>query len=380
MGRVRVLAALLFLVLVLGAAPACDADDDLASHEGILALVPDEPERRDAVWVVDYAALRELPLPGDAPNEDRLAPIEDLTLRAREHTRLQRLSPLASSAAGAFPEIDQNWQTGLGFSIDDIDLDVRAGYAPAFPLGAAIGDLDAAAIDEHLRACDACTQPARLTRAGATYYDWGDGLGAGERLVPPVFDNLGRGGQYLFTDQYLLRADDSSTFLSALDARDTEASLRGNPTFVRLARALDDLEADGSELLASVMSDVHQGPSIYGELVDGDLDDTRQAVVDAAFAVPLLVPYEAYAISAGVRDGQPMAALILIHHSTEAAAENAARLEERLTSTRFWDGQPWSAVFEGWQVERDGSVVVATLEGLPRWEGTTLGDPLLFHE
>lgn len=259
--------ALLGLLIALG--NACgDSGSDIASHEGILALIPDKPERRDAVWVVDYAALRELPLPGDAPDEDSLTSIQDLTLRTREHTRLH-----------------PHW----------------------------------------------------------------------------------------------LRADDSSTFTSALDARDTDASLRGNPTFGQLARALDDREG-GIELLASVMSDVHQGPSIYGQLVDGRLDATRQAVVDAAFAVPLLVPYEAYAIAGGVVEGDPVTVFILIHCSTEAATENAGRFEERLASTRFWDGTPWSTFFAGWEIEANGTAVIATLQGFPRWEGPTLGDPLLFHE
>lgn len=370
---------LTFVLLLLAA--ACDTSNaGIASHEGILALIPDEPERRDAVWVVDYAALRELPLPSDAPDEDSLTPIQDLTLRAREHARLHRIAPLASISASAFPEIEENWNTGLNFSIDDVDLDVHAGHSPAFPLGAAIGNFDATAIDEHVRACGQCTQPTRRTRDGTTYYDWGDGLVAGDRLSPPVFDNVGRGGQYLFTDRYVLRADDSSTFTSALDARDTDDSLQGNPTFVQLARTLDDLEAKGIELLVAVMSDTHQGPSIHGELVDGQHDATRQAVVDAAFAVPLLVPYEAYALAGGIREGESVTVFVFVHRSTDAATENAGRLDERLASTRFWDGTSWSTLFGGWEIEANGTTVIATLDGLPRWEGPALGDPLLFHE
>jgi hypothetical protein len=385
MPSLRRLPLVAFALLLLALAPAtsaCDSDPDLASHEGILGLIPDDPDRRAAVFTVDYAALRRLSTPTEAIGsiDDTLSPLSRLNLAAQEYAGLDSLTPLGSRGVDAFPEIVRNWETGLGLSIDDFDLDVRAGGDAA--LAAAVGRFDADAIDAHLRDCAECMQPQRPTRDGTTYYDFGDGASGVRRLEPPVYDNLGRGGQYLFTDRYILHAFDSTLFEPAFDARGTDASLEGNPTFVELARTLDHIEApEDVELLASIMSDLHQGPDLYGPAIE-ELSAERRAVVDEALAIQLLRPYTALAVAVGLRDDeQQITVVVLTHETPEAATENQARLLERLDSTRSWDGRPWTDLFSSWDVEVDDSTLVATFEGSPRWEiAGVYGDPLLLHE
>jgi hypothetical protein len=74
-------------------------------------------------------------------------------------------------------------------------------------------------------------------------------------------------------------------------------------------------------------------------------------------------------------------ALIVLAHDSEAdAAENERRLDNRLATTTNIQDQPWSEVFSAWAIERDGTVIIATLEGGIHRATPHIVEPLLFHE
>lgn len=366
---------LAFLGLLLTIATACgDSEPDLNSYSELLRFVPNDPEYRRWITVVDYEALRSLPPPED---RDGVTAVQDLALRANTYATGLGIAPLGSRAAVAFPEIPANWDTAFGLTVDDADRSLVTG-PPAQTVGVLVGDFDAEAMIDSLEACDECIQPAEVTRDRNSYYDWGSGLGAGERFGLPVFDNLGRGGPYRFTDRYVLRAFDRESMTASLDAITEGTSALEHPGLKQLADALDELaQREDIELLGANLTDIDSGPlgrSIFDERV------LEHPTVQSALEERLLRPHRGVALAVGLRDGEPITTLVLAHSTETNAEENVARLNERLTATVDWEGRLWSATFPSWAIETDGATLIATLEGeavLPIALGPT---PLLFHE
>ncbi len=366
---------LALLGLLLTIATACgDSEPDLNSYSELLRFVPNDPEYRRWITVVDYEALRSLPPPD---NSEGLTAVQDLALRANTYATGLAIEPLGSRAAVAFPEIPANWDTAFGLTVDDADRSLVTGSPPQ-TVGVLVGSFDADAMVDRLKACDECTQPAEVTRGRNSYYDWGSGLGTGERFALPVFDNLGRGGTYRFTDRYVLHAFDREPITSSLDAITEGTSALEHPGLKQLADALDDISRrEDIELLGANLTDIDSGPlgrSIFDESM------LEHPTVQSALEEPLPRPHRGVALAVGLRDGEPIAALVLAHSTEANAEENVARLNERLTTTVDWEGRLWSASFPSWEIETDGATLIATLEGeavLPIALGPT---PLLFHE
>jgi hypothetical protein len=366
--------SLVILVASLVAA-ACSSEPDPTSYAEMLRFVPDEADRRSVVVVIDYAALRALPLPEGTEGE--LTALEEIAIKAEQHLGIATLAPLGTYEASAFPEIAANWERYLGLAIDDIDQSLDAGQ-PGTRVGVAIGRFDRNAMVALLEQCTECVSPDVIEHAGVAYFDWGEGLGGDRRLEPPVFDHLGRGGQFQIDDAYVLRTLTAAAMTASLDARANDASVIERDDFRGLADALDGLEAhEDIEILSATFSDLHLGPDIVSGLAASGF---APASVKTALTQELLRPYSAYAVGIGRRDAESVALIVLAHDSEADAAENERRLDNRLATTTNIQNQPWSEVFSGWEIERDGTVIIATLEGGIHGASPYIPEPLLFHE
>lgn len=365
--------ALLGLLIALGSACG-DSEPDLTSYTELLRFVPNDPEYRRWITVVDYQALRSLPAP---EGSDGLNPVQDLALRAKTYANGASLQPLGLHGAVVFPEITANWEAVFGLTVEDAERSLTTG-PPGRGVGVFVGHFDAEAMDERLADCTACTQPTTVRRGRLSYYDWGAELGTGDRLTLPVFDNLGRGGTYRFTDRYVLRGLDRTAINGSLDAIVNGTSALEYRGFRELADVMDQFKRRaGIELFSVSFTDIHSGPTLRAILDDRTLD---KPIFQSALQQQLLRPYAAVALAVGSREGEPIMVLSLAHRSAGDAEENIKRLNERLATTLNFDEQPWSASFSSWEVEADGSTLIAVLDGQTPMPIALAPVPLLFHE
>jgi hypothetical protein len=369
------IAALLGLLL----AAACSGSDDTsAPSSGLLRLVPNTEDFRAGVTIVDYDAIRALP---HYKGEVDPAEVEHAMILA-----------LAGADVGGMPfELlgyqDQSFATGIsnldeGFGIpfEDIDRSLTAGTAPPIYLHAIGGDFDPAAIEDHLAACGDCISGERLDYRGLDYWSWEGDMTLGLRLRPPAFDQFGRGGYLRFTDDAIVRSNFQDDFEASLDASLGDGSLLDDDAFRLVAEAADDLD-----LLALYVTDRTQGPAEAARVHEllKDNDDLGAAIIaawDTSEDVRLL-PYEVALLGVGVEDGEPVTTILLAHASEAAATENATRLEQRLQTTpSILQQQPWTEVFDSWEITSDGPLLIATLRGDAELRILEFFDPLLLHE
>lgn len=368
---------LLLFATVFAAGGCLGSDDKPTSYVELLRFVPDQAEYRSSILIVDYAALRDLPAP-DGLSEDA-SELEQLAARSDWYFDIEAIRPLGVTVTLKVPQILDDWEVALGVSIADVDrslhVQVVGPNAPSV-IAVARGTFDADQVPPLLASCAECVPADRPSHEGVRYYDWGEGINARLRLAPPVYDDIGHGGQFHFTDDYILRTDQNSALTAAIDANQGPGSVADRADFGAIAEAL---ESRG--VVVAVLTDRHQGPEWVAEGLAGAADtELLPAVRRALASQPRLRPYSAYALGAGIEDGETFMTLVLAHASTDEATENVTRLRLRLEKTTTAEGEPWGNVFSSWEIESDGELLSATLRGAPRWTLVSLREALLLHE
>ncbi len=381
-----VMIAVLGVVLLLGS--GCGGEEaDPGSYAEMLRFVPDEASYRYRVTIVDTEGLRALPLTADAPTDPTA--IERL-LWASEYYTGGLAVPLGSLERTSWPEIAENWELGFGFTLDQVDRELSfrgptvAGQPPGLTeIWLAVGDFDDEAVEGRLASCGECEPHEASEHEGWTILSWPEGINLDPalRFAPPMRGNLGQGGSITITDKRIVRADSLVMLTAALDARERDRAEPGEDAFQALAEALEPMS-----LLVVLFSEFRFGPEVsvgYAQPIPGASpkeNEERQRWDPPASEVRLR-PYIAYALGGGVEGVKPVMTLALLHDSEADAAANVERLGERLETTTTYDGVAWSELFTSWSIVAEGRVVVATLEGMPRWQIAGAGaDPLLLHE
>lgn len=378
------------------AASACfGSDDEPTSYVELLRWVPNEPEYRREIWVMDYEAIRTLPPPdGLDPGSP---PLVRLAATAQQHIDLRLVPPLGSQAALVWPEIPEHWEQGFGFTIDDIDrslsITVFSGATVEevgfHSMGVISGRFDPRAVPARLEACGECAQPTVNHHLRQSYYSWREGLSLSpeDRLRPPIFDNLGQGGHIVLTNDHILFELSEDPFRAALEARLEGSSVLEDDAFRLIAE-----ELDRQSLLAVVISGEPQSPA-WARTSLGPIDAKPRpherliAVFDPPDSEAQLHPYDAFALGAAWDASGPYTTVVLAHRTDEDATANVTRLLDRLEQTTGWlcigeecGEQAWSDIFTSWEVEADGRLLTATLRGAARWTILYGAEPLILHE
>lgn len=365
------------LLLTLGALllAACDTSEDPdGRYSALLRLVPDQPSFHDGVTIVDYEAIRALPgyeqpTPGGDDAEGIANELLSLNEALRAHDIAIPFREVFGTPWDSLPPSVANWQQGFGFGLADIDLAMTAGTMPPRYLHAIGGEFDPAAIESQLYACAACIEGEQRTHRGQRYFTWGEGQILPERLSPPAFDDLGRGGNFVFDPNYVLRSNFLDDFEAAIDASQGRSSLLDDESFILLADELDSLD-----LIALFVSGRTPGPDYAAQLLeDFGQNPALGEQIAAAWDVPAeqkLAPYQALAVGIGRSEGQPFTAILLAHESAEAAAANVERLNNRIeTGATVRDGQLWHDAIDSADITTDGRLLVATLRGSSHYPG-----------
>jgi hypothetical protein len=372
--RVALEAAVLLAVGVALAALIANEDSDSSGKADsnfarLLALVPDTPEARFDLFLIDYDQLFNS-LGVSRPPSTRSSETDiELVEKLEANWRLSGNHALAfgyPGTLGALSGLDVYSRAApttraFGFGVADVHGYVYAGRNPS-GFEAVVGRFDKESVTHSISHCSDCGKtPKTIEYAGTEYYAWGGDFKRDlrNRLKPPL-DELGVGGRLAGSSTYLLRTEWSGGIEQMLDASTgARPSLADDADMRMITRQLDALQT----ISAYVSYCTWTWPRVVdyqSRLIEDWIDNlSRDAGGDPTGEVRsslrqqfglyrqgpppdnLLQPYQAFAVASGIRNQEPFTALILLHKTANQAQENAVRLRARLGATRSAYSRYW---------------------------------------
>ena len=343
----------------------------------VLKFVPDTPDNRSNVLIVDYVRAREvsgasLPAP-EAGSDEVLAYVVAL--------QKQRLIGAGGFMSGMDQYVLQTpiTRANVGFGAQDVDVDLTAGKPP-YTLEVVSGRLDGERSAGAISLASAAS-PAVSSRyasedyKGVTIHSWGSGLDVNlaERLSPPVFDSLGRAMPMAVLDEYALRYPTVEGIKGMIDVgsgdRDRSNSATRSLAVVREYKLLAETCASNGAACVLMSDQVQNAGSFPAQASDGS---------------PLLRPYLALAVGTGGDEKGLYALAVLVHASADLAQQNIDLLKRRIAEASSQQAsRPWRELIPEADVQSDGTILIAKL----RTASVTLAlqafyarDPLLLSE
>lgn len=213
--------------------------------------------------------------------------------------------------------------------------------------------------------CGECPNFQMLEYEGVEWHSWGDGYNEQQnlriRLSPPVFDQVGRGGNWLVEEDLIFRTLARDDMRTLIDTRSGEIdSLGDRKEFKALANAMTELRAYGiyiSEKTIQKTLELYVKPGGYG-LTPEQEAALRERLDD----IPVLRPYTTYALGSGLDDDGPYSAAAFYFQSPDDASESAGLLVESIAQARtVLDGRPFTQLIVEVETEVDGNILLARL-------------------
>lgn len=341
----------LLLVVILLVPVSCGSPRKENSFLEMLKVVPDTQGTRFGVYISDHAKVREtydIPLPPlDADNEAIMEYFMALAGHPSTGLRIAGasfVSGLGPSRAYESPIRRQN----IGFGPQDVDQDISAG-GPPLTIEAIKGDFDLAAIEEAISRCDESVMPDIVSYEGIVIYDWGPDIHRERRLMPPAFDNLGRGGAIAVQEDYVFRVLTLEAVEVMIDASQGRVtSLADNPDFSLMAEALWEMGAHSIFLSDRVVDREEDAP-----LPQSLLFGPRTYGTGVGWRVTEL---------AGALRAFTFMAIVLVYDSPEEARSEVGGFIGRMQrSASFWTEEPWwRDIAGGYGVWVDGCTIRAS--------------------
>jgi hypothetical protein len=377
--RHRLLATSLSLALVFSIGQLACTDDPEPSappatvtpapkvsvFEELLGLIPDTEETRHEVVINDFERLRRqrnitAPAnPGDQAQKETY--IGELA-----RPPFSFLSPTFISGLDQYARRFAFLEQYLGYR--RVDQDISAGLPPG-RFEAVRGQFDPADAERVISSCGDCPEPQRGQSQGVPYYSWGEDFQTDlrNRLAPPAFDSLGRGGRVAVTDQYVFRTVWTEGIEAMIGAWKGAPSLRNDEGFRLAAQGIERLDMHSVYLTDRTQS---------RDAVEGTGDPPSGP------PAPVLEPYTVLGVGSGYDSPDAVfTAIVLVHDTEEAAARNAQLLPQRIRAAYSVAAkEPWLNRFPNIEVKATGRVVEA------KFQGSVIGpqflfvrDPLLLH-
>lgn len=373
------------------------AEEDQKALIALLEQIPDTPENRMSLHLGGYELWRSLSgfdLPGpDDPADAFISEFLETLDPARmiageEFAPVPRLGPHLSG----FGDYMLNVQTfdAIGFDQRNVDQSAVAGSPPDITEVIA-GRYDRELALQLLAECD-CPQPETASYGGYEYWAWGDDLRGDLSLrhAAPVFDQLGRGGYVLMTEDGLYRTltvELMEQLIDTLNGSAPNLSASADHRFIADVMAANNVTGisfnDGS--FYDEDSAIPEGEGLISSSRNTESlghEVTRQSNRANALLAPLLSPYETLAFGIGWDGEEQYSVAVIVHDSRAAALDNASRLAERVYSTNSNDGLPWALKLPSLEISVSGNYLVAkfTSESSPGIVQSASGQLLFAHE
>jgi hypothetical protein len=367
------LATLTIAVIVLSSVSRRGADSDRSDTresnlELLVSLLPDTEETRQYIYLYDYERMREVlgaPLPSDPSVPEALDEYLEAFPFGRTSAGWFFISGL--SAGGRIvirPET-------IGYGAAHVDGEAHAGVPPR-EFEAIVGRFDPKTIKASLKACKQCTQPEVRTYHGTEYYSWGEDFKQNlrSRNQPPVFDELGRGGRWFFSNRFILRTLWTAGIEAMIDASERTGSLLNDSDYWGLTR-----ELAATKPSVAVITNQTPGPEFTRSLAD-----VYQELGLPAPGGPMLRPLSLIASGCSVDEKGFFLVIVLAHSSEVAAHDNVDILRNRIESVVWPDGSTFSSRITHLEVDANGRVLTARLHGDLPCQAPDALFPLLLHE
>ena len=358
--------------------PTFNIGDDPSSQAylQLLGMIPDTPEMRASVVINDYTMIRHVGMSLSGPDD-----VEEDLERIRDQYRSAQWDVPLVVAQDVFLgplnlqdnrsrnlEVNQN-RRYLAFDYVNMDQSVVAGFPP-HTIDLIAGRFDPRLTDEAISACSECPSPSREEHRGIRFYAWGEDYRTDTHrsFSPPAFDSLGRGGRIAVLDSFVIRTLGTSEMESVIDA-----SLNEVPSL-----------ADVQEF--RVLTDMMHRLGAYIVFLSDEAERFKPGPALSEDMGPLLRPYEAYAMGAGVDSDGSYMALVLLHSDSKSAEDNVELLRRIMQEEHSVDQKrPWTELVdvERSQVRADGRVLLARLRGKVAgiWPGLwAVTDSLIWSE
>lgn len=211
--------------------------------------------------------------------------------------------------------------------------------------------------------CAECPPVDTVKYASRNWYSWGDG-GLGSlslRFAPPVFDQIGRSGEWLVRPNSIVRTFTSQNAEQISETADgNQRSLADIASYVALADAMAELQVFNMVITDEIFE---KTPDTYIPSAGfGFTHEQWDRLVERIGVVPSLVKYSALSLGVGVDDKGPFNAVAIYHDSNADAEENAERLKEVIAQTVLLArNRRWADLFVEIETTVHGNVMTAKL-------------------
>ncbi len=382
---IRRLAYGVLAALTAGGLAACGggstAGDGIA---GLLALVPDTSETRQFVAVNDYAKARDafaIPLPGDSADEEDISDYIAAVLSGQTGVMPGPWISGFSEHGFAFPDNREH----LGFDVRNVEFSIMAGFPPGV-LEVVKGRFNPQATERVIEGCSECPPPERKEVEGTEFYSWfGDHeMSLQDRLRPPAFDALGRGGRIAVLDSLVFRTVETPGMRALIRTfRGKEDSLADDSDLALAAEKMDSLEVYSGLLIGDTAS-LGADAVIEGLCANVSSRECRQIEDAITGGVGPLDEYEALGAGVGRDEDGTFNAVIFVYGSEDAAKRNARQFEELLEQGEsILARRSWSEIVLDADVWAEDRTVIGKLRSISPalWvQAVHARDSLYMHE
>ncbi len=345
----------------------------------MLKLIPDTDDTRYSVYISDHARIRELydvTLPSsDADAEVMEEYIIALVGGIYVPHRLADCSFISGFGPRQYALYSPIRRQNIGFGPLDVDVDISAGVPPLV-FEAIKGSFSLSVIEDALSQYDESIMPETSSYQSVVIYNWGPDIHLDTRLMPPAFDQLGRGETIAAQDEYIFRVLDKDNMELMIDtSQGREDSLADNSDFSLMATALSEMGAyscfmsdqvlciNNEEILGLLAANIQSGTGISEMTVAEIVQLLKEDIVSAA-AGQLLSFYRTYATGIGEDDEGPFMTMVFIYDSPEQASSNVDIFRQQIMSGfSWWTDAPWQAVIDISEVWAEGRSLRVKLRG-----------------
>ena len=365
-----------------------DSDVDDSWLQTILSLMPDSEIVREIIWMQNMLPVWEF---GELHGHPR--PTADDGSDGYKNYLLESPRPLLSRVSNS----DMPWISGLtdyvvsastfstmGFDPRNVDIAAAGGKEP-FVLEALVGRYDPEITRAKLAQCADCMPHEEFLHRGYAYYSWGEDFKGKlqERLSPPAYDFVGRGGRISVQQGRVLRAVYADGIHSLIDAAAEAGNSLWDSEDMRLvAQAMADMGAYAVSYTEADMSLATLTP-----LYDRPRPDLPEYSVSRLADPTALLPFKAVASGRGLTslDRPTHVFMVIEHNSHELARANAERLAARLEEGVTLEfGVPWTELIQRIEMEIRGALLLVRIEPVPgaRFSSFQTQDwyPFVVHE
>ena len=324
----------------------------------LLGAIPDTPEAASYVGYADLDAYYDA-LGVDLPPAGALNDEFDEWLGQLVEAERGDVAPLL-----ALPEFARDALRDTGAFQAEIGLDpahirqaIEAGEPPEM-YTVLRGDFDSGDIGDAVENDENFADLLETeSHSEVSYYAWGEDFEQDFARNSSVH-SLGRGGRLALHGDLLLWCFWTDGMTGMIDATiDAGDSLADRQDFAALASAIETL------------------PVYWASL-------TTETTETASSPVPLLAPFESYAIAGGTDDDGPLLVIALANADEATATDNAERIVSRFqAAAEDGDSYRWAEGVETVEALVIGTVTLAVLRGrsLP-WNFILIGPEALQHE